>query len=261
MAVYRNVQTSFWTDSKVIDDFTPKDRLFYLYLFTNPHTNLCGCYEVSKKQISIEIGYTQTDVEKLLDRFEKKFKVIVYSGDTKEVLLINWHKYNWTQSKDFRRALEKEIKNIKHDDFRAYLQTVLDGHETVLPPSIDRQGDGGGTTVSVTVTDTVTVSDTVTDTVNNKKIYFGNNKRVSMTEDEYKKLIQEYGQEKTDKSIEYLDSYIVEKGYKTKSHYLTIRRWVISAVEDAEKKNRHVSKAAGELTDFYDMAHKWAEGS
>lgn len=56
MAVYRNVQTSFWTDSKVIDDFTPKDRLFYLYLFTNPHTNLCGCYEVSKKQISIEIG-------------------------------------------------------------------------------------------------------------------------------------------------------------------------------------------------------------
>ena len=46
MAIYRNVSMSFWTDSKVADDFTAEDRYFYLYLFTNPHTNLCGCYEI-----------------------------------------------------------------------------------------------------------------------------------------------------------------------------------------------------------------------
>ena len=34
MAIYRNVQTSFWTDPKVADDFTPEDKFFYLYLFT-----------------------------------------------------------------------------------------------------------------------------------------------------------------------------------------------------------------------------------
>ena len=54
MAIYRSIQMSFWTDSKVVDEFTPEDRYFYLYLFTNPHTNLAGCYELSLKQASVE---------------------------------------------------------------------------------------------------------------------------------------------------------------------------------------------------------------
>lgn len=28
MAIYRNIQMAFWTDSKVIDDFTPEDKFF-----------------------------------------------------------------------------------------------------------------------------------------------------------------------------------------------------------------------------------------
>ena len=52
MASYRNISMDFWTDSKVVDDFTPEDRYIYLYCMTNPHTNLCGCYEVSIKQIA-----------------------------------------------------------------------------------------------------------------------------------------------------------------------------------------------------------------
>ena len=59
MAIYRTVSMSFWTDNKVTDDFTPEDRYFYLYLFTNPHTNLCGCYEISIKQIANEMGYSK----------------------------------------------------------------------------------------------------------------------------------------------------------------------------------------------------------
>lgn len=56
MASYRNISMDFWTDSKVVDDFTPEDRYIYLYCMTNPHTNLCGCYEVSIKQINL--GFT-----------------------------------------------------------------------------------------------------------------------------------------------------------------------------------------------------------
>ena len=62
MAQYRLVQLSFWTDSKVIDDFTPEDRYFYLYLMTSPHTNLSGCYEISLKQMSDETGYSKETV-------------------------------------------------------------------------------------------------------------------------------------------------------------------------------------------------------
>lgn len=50
MAKGRIVSTSFWDDSKVVDDFTPEDKYIYLYCMTNPHTNLCGCYEVRDRK-------------------------------------------------------------------------------------------------------------------------------------------------------------------------------------------------------------------
>ena len=147
---------SFWTDSKVVDDFTPEDRYFYLYLMTNPHTNLSGCYELSLKQASDETGYTKEVIRNLLDRFENIHNVIRYSYTTKEVLILNWHKFNWTKSKDFQKPLIKEIEAVKEVDFQRFLEDALEGVKTVPRPSLD----GVGTTV--TVTDTVSVPDTVT---------------------------------------------------------------------------------------------------
>lgn len=64
-----------------------------------------------------------------------------------------------------------------------------------------------------------------------KKGEFGN---VRLTEEEEKKLIDEYGESLTEKAISFLDEYIEEKGYKANSHYLSIRRWVIDAVKERE---------------------------
>ena len=64
MAIYRNVHMSFWTDPKVEDDFTADDRYFFLYLMTNTHTNLCGCYELSISQIDREMGLKIVSVTK-----------------------------------------------------------------------------------------------------------------------------------------------------------------------------------------------------
>ena len=161
MAIYRNIQMSFWTDTKVADDFTPEDRYFYLYLFTNPHTNLAGCYEISVRQMVNETGYSKDTIERLIDRFAFTHRVIEYAATTKEMLLLNWHKYNWTKSSDFRKALKKEIDNVKYPEFKGFLMDLYDGVETVPRPSLD----GVGTTV--TVTDTV--SDTIT--VNKKENY------------------------------------------------------------------------------------------
>lgn len=61
-----------------------------------------------------------------------------------------------------------------------------------------------------------------------KRAYADN---VQLTESEYQRLVEEYGKELTDRSVEYLSSYKVEKSYKTKSDNLTIRRWVIDAAK------------------------------
>lgn len=152
MAKYRAISLNFWTDAKIIDDFTPEDRYFYLYLFTNPHTNLAGCYEISIRQMVNETGYSKDTIERLIERFKTIHKVLDYSEETKEVLLINWHKYNWTSSDKFRKPLIEEINDIKCECFKAYLLSTFQGCSIPYRYGID-------TTVSVSVT----VSDNVSD--------------------------------------------------------------------------------------------------
>ena len=131
LALYRRIQTTFWTDTKVVDDFTPEDKYFYLYLFTNPHTNLCGCYEISIKQMSNETGYSKDTVERMIDRFINIHKVVDYSIDTKELLLVNWHKYNWTKSPKYRKSLNEQISEVKNTDFKHYLEELYNSIDTV----------------------------------------------------------------------------------------------------------------------------------
>lgn len=74
-------------------------------------------------------------------------------------------------------------------------------------------------------------------------ILYGKFQNVKLTEDEYNKLVEEYGSELTDKVIEYLDSYIQDKpDYKSKSHYAAIKRWVIYAVKEAELRAKKLEK-------------------
>lgn len=166
MAIYRNVQLSFWTDRKVEEDFTPEDKYFYLYLFTNPHTNLCGCYELGIRQAVRETGYNEDTVLRLIDRFENVHGVISYDKKTKEILILNWHKYNWTKSGEFMKGLDKHINNVKSDEFRNYLLDISNGIERVYRRSTDRVQTSCLQT-SVTVTDTVNYSFNKNNNVNN----------------------------------------------------------------------------------------------
>lgn len=162
MAIYRNVHLSFWDDAKVVDDFTPEDRYFMLYILTNPHTNLCGCYEISMKKMETELGYTRDSVENLINRFKEYHKVIDYDYKTKEILIKNWHKYNWTASSKLDKPLREEIGNVKSDVFKRYLAELYNSRKSVDDTVSIPYPYGSDTTVTVTVTDTVT--DTVSDT-------------------------------------------------------------------------------------------------
>lgn len=155
MALYRTISMNFWTDAKIVDDFTPEDRYFYLYLFTNPHTNLSGCYEISFRQMANETGYSKESVEKLTERFEKIHDVIRYSANTKELMILNWSKYNWSSSPKFKEALGKEIEKVKEPEFKQYLHDLANGTDTV---SI-RYPYGMDTSVTVTNTNSVSSSD------------------------------------------------------------------------------------------------------
>lgn len=125
MAIYRTVSLTFWEDNKIVDDFTYKDKYFLLYLLTNPHTNLIGCYEVSIRQMSNELGLDKSEVEELLTRMEQVHKVILYAEETKEILIKNWHKYNWTKSDKLLKKVEVLIQYIKNERLKKELEEIL----------------------------------------------------------------------------------------------------------------------------------------
>ena len=67
---------------------------------------------------------------------------------------------------------------------------------------------------------------------------YGEYQNVLLTENEYENLANSFGYEMVKKAIAFLDEYIEEKGYKSKSHNLAIRRWVIDAVKEKEPKGK-----------------------
>ena len=75
---------------------------------------------------------------------------------------------------------------------------------------------------------------------NNKKKKYGEYKNVLLTEKEYERLKEDFGN--VDELIKYLDEYIEEKGYKSKSHNLSIRRWVVKAVKEKRKEAKQFDR-------------------
>ena len=182
MAVYRQVMLSFWTDSFIDDNFSAEDKYFYLYILTNTHTTLCGCYEVSEQRIGKEMGLSTDSVMAIIERFSKTFDLIRYNHSTKEILILKWSKYNWNASPRFRVAVENELEKIKDPSFKEYLLRLLDGEEidkSIYP--IDRViGENCNseypidTNVIVNVNDTVSVNSnslTVKETKRTRKKY------------------------------------------------------------------------------------------
>lgn len=132
MAIYRNVSLSFWEDIKIVDDFTPEDKYFYLYLLTNPHTNLLGCYQISFKQMTNETGYNKDTIEKLIDRMASKHKVIEFDFETNEVFIKKWYKYNWTRSDKLLKNVEKLIQYIKSDIFKENMLKLVEKYRVSI---------------------------------------------------------------------------------------------------------------------------------
>ncbi len=234
MAYYRNISMSFWTDPKIADDFTPEDKYLYLYLMTNPHTKLCGCYEISFKQMADETGYTKDRVEKLISHLEKEHKVVAYSKETKEVLLFNWHRYNWTSSEKFRIPLGKEIQSVKNAEFKSFLADLYNGIDTVsirYPYSSD---------TTVTVTDTVTDSDTVSAIEKNAKHKYGEYQHVLLTDKQYQKLIEDFGEKRTLNGIKKVDEYCEQYGKRYSNYNLTLRKWGIEKEDSKSSQSNDV---------------------
>lgn len=294
MAVKRIVDVSFWTDGKV-DDFSPEDKYFMLYLLTCPFTTQLGIYEISIKQAAFQLGYSVEAVKVLIDRFENKYGMIAYSEDTHEIAIKNYLRHSIVKGgAPVRDCLIKELKAVKNRDLVSWVFAWLKGfdnlNETVkniiseyeeqngiLYYSNKKQNEKDNVNDNENDNENeVSYHDSNNDSLNESlkptkphktkpiKHKYGEYKNVLLTDEELEKLKGEFID--WEERIERLSSYVASSGKSYKSHYATIRNWAKKDREQSVRTAKNYTPSgrptkAQELDDFYKMAADWAEGS
>lgn len=118
MSKFRQIQTSFWSDTYIQEEMTAEDKYFYLYLMTNEFTTQIGIYPITKKQIAFDLGYSLESVQALLQRFETYHKLIKYDTETREIILLKWAENNLNiGGKPVQDLIKKEISQVKNKEF------------------------------------------------------------------------------------------------------------------------------------------------
>ena len=243
MGIKRIVDTAFWTDGKV-DEFTPEDKYFMLYLLTNPFSTQLGIYEISIKQVAFQMGYSTDAVRGLIDRFETKYDMIAFSKETNEIAIKNFLRHSIIKGgKPVEDCIRREMLKVKDKSLisKVFRHVTEKGglNETIgkiiseydIENEYDNENDNDNDNdVSSTVRGTIRPR-IVNDSLESEqekpkkptKHKHGEYKNVLLTDEELEKLKAEYVDWK--ERIERLSHYVASTGKSYKSHYATIRNW------------------------------------
>jgi hypothetical protein len=129
MATYRKLHTTFWTDP-FVENLTQEQKLFYLYLITNTKTKQSGIYEITKKYMAFETGFSIKEITELITHFVNDGKIL-YSEITNEIAIVNWVKHNFSFSHSVLKCIETDLYEVKDKQLiktmydKKYIDTLL----------------------------------------------------------------------------------------------------------------------------------------
>lgn len=195
------------------------------------------------KRIQRTVGASDDDLKLLI---AKRFVICFENG---VIVIKHWWMHNTLRKDRYNpTTYQDELAMLKIKDNKAYtekdgnqLATTWqpNGNQLVTQYSIDKYSIDKNNNILPSSDEPETPTQKKTKPVKHK---YGEYKHVLLTENEYNNLSNEFGADVRDKAIKFLDEYIEEKGYKSKSHNLAIRRWVIDAVSKQGKTNSKKSK-------------------
>ena len=213
-------------DSDAFLDMPSTSQLLYFHLSMRADDD---GFVNKPKSIMRTIGASEDDLKLL---FIKKFLIPFDSG---VVVIKHWKIHNYIAKDRYTETKYKEEKaTLTLDENKAYTTCIQPVYEmdTQVRLGKDRLGkdrlekDIPATAINV-------------GSKRPSKHKYGEYKHVLLTDEEKEKLYTEYGQHLTDSCITFLDEYIEMKGYKAKSHYLAIRKWVVDAVKERDRKKNN----------------------
>ena len=116
MGKKRMIDTDFWTDSWVVDHLNPLDAHLFMYLFTNPQTNVAGVYQLSLRIMSFQLGIEKEELARMLKRLEPK----VYYIDGWVILRNGIKNQNYRNIK-MKAAIEQPLESVPSEIFTTRL--------------------------------------------------------------------------------------------------------------------------------------------
>ena len=189
------------------------------------------------KKIQRMIGAADDDLKVLV---AKKFIIPFESGI---VVIKHWKIHNYIRNDRYKETVYKEEKGLLYEkDNKAYTLSETDGMSLGIPNDNQmetqvRLGKDSIGKVSIDKDNIVDIEEKKKTKASTKHKY-GEYKNVLLTDDEYKKLEDQYGSSSLQSIITYLDEYLEMKGNKYKSHYMVIKKWGAEAALKKEREQR-----------------------
>ena len=116
----RYVDCSFWEDEWIAEELSFVEKGFYLYLLTNPLTNVAGVYKLSMRRIVFDTGLKEDEINAMFRKFEDAGKAYRYE---KYVILPKWCKHQKVENKNIRTGIENVLKELD-SGLIAFMQKV-----------------------------------------------------------------------------------------------------------------------------------------
>ena len=111
MAKQRMVNTKFWDDSYIMS-LSSTEKLLFLYLLTNPLTNISGVYELPLSRIVFDTGIRKWEIIAILKKFEASGRVIYQNG---WIGMKNWIRHQNLRNSKIWQGIHSELRSAPRD--------------------------------------------------------------------------------------------------------------------------------------------------
>ncbi len=231
------------TDSDAFIEMSSAAQALYF------HLNQSADDDGFNNQIQMAIFRSHASVDDLKVLMMKNFIIRFENG---VIVIKHWRMHNTLRKDRYTPTnFQEELSLLNIKENGAYSLPYDDGCQAVangLPQySIDKNS-----------IDKISKEESIPDdkpSSRTQKHKYGEYQHVLLKDDELEKLNLTYGEPETQEAITFLDEYIEMKGYKAKSHYLVLKKWVFDAVKERKNKKPNNKQST---TDFYDDMKEWA---
>ncbi len=178
-----------------------------------------GQFIFGRKKAAEELSITESTVWRLMqflaDKNNPSLEIVAYSKYS-VITIVNWTGYQVEKTDSYETSSDKALKPLPEQQ----MNNKWTANEQQMDTNKNVKNDK-----------------------NEKKNIYGEFGKVKLTTKEHEKLVADYGIDMFDQLVKFLDEYIEEKSYKSKSHNLAIRRWVVDAVKKKQPFSNNKPKS------------------